>query len=236
MSRRAAGLAACFILGMTLTVAAGDAASVLAPYLRARDEGRTDAVTGDAYAESRRPGGSPAAYDDVSVLLLPYSSSFEGELDRIRAGLRESSLAYVEAAERFRVAREAYEHELLFAGGGELIRGEVTDAGGRFRFVGVPAGSWLMLAWRDVPHGASARRIPGREQGAFVGNVERMGYVAVEYWRQRIEVRPGEASTIRLHDRNIWATLVREDHRVPDRRTTPGDVGGGAKRRQGTTR
>jgi hypothetical protein len=48
MSRRAVGLAACFILGMTLTVAAGDAASVLAPYLRARDEGRTDAVTGDA--------------------------------------------------------------------------------------------------------------------------------------------------------------------------------------------
>jgi len=65
-----------------------------------RDEGRTDAVTGDAYAESRRPSDSPAGYGDVSVLLLPYSSSFEGELDRIRAGVRESSLAYVEAAER----------------------------------------------------------------------------------------------------------------------------------------
>ncbi len=179
MSRRAAGLAACFILGVVLTAAAGESTIALAPYLRARDEGRTDAVTGDAFAESRRPTGAPTAYGDVSVLLLPYSSDFEAELDRIRAGLRESSLAYVEAAARFRVARKTYEHELLFAGGGELIRGEVTDAGGRFRFAGVPAGSWLMLAWREIPHGASARRIPGREQGAFVGNVERLGYVAV---------------------------------------------------------
>lgn len=236
MSRRAAGLTACFVLGLALAAWAGDANTALAQYLRARDEGRTDAVTGDAFAEPRKPTGSPAPYGDVSVLLLPYSSDFEAELDQIRAGLRESSLAYVEASGRLRVAREAYEHELLFAGGGELIRGEVSDAAGRFRFADVPAGSWLMLAWREVPHGASARRIPGRDQGAFVGNVERLGYVAVEYWRQRIEVRPGEASTVKLHDRNIWVTLVREEHRTPDRRTTPGDVGGGAKRRQGTTR
>lgn len=235
MSRRAAALTAGLILVVAMAASAGDATTALAPYLRARDEGRTDAVTGDASAESRRPTGSPAPYGDVSVLLLPYSADFESELDRIRAGLRESSLAYVEAAGRLRVARKAYEHELLFAGGGELIRGEVSDAAGRFRFAAVPAGSWLMLAWREIPHGAAPRRIPGRDQGAFVGNVERMGYVAVEYWRQRVEVRPGEASTVKLHDRNIWATLVREEHHVPDRRTTPGDVGGGAKRRQGTT-
>lgn len=236
MSRRVAAPVAGLLFVAALAASAGDATTVLAPYLRARDEGRTDAISGAVYAEPRNPTGSPVPYDDVSVLLVPYSADFEAELDRIRVGLRESSLAYVEAAERLRAAREDYEHELLFAGGGEMIRGEVSDAGGRFRFTEVPAGSWLMLAWRDIPHGLSARRIPAKEQGAFVGNVERRGYVAVEYWRQRLEVRPGEPTSVRLHDRNIWATLVREEQRTPDRRTTPGDVGGGAKRRQGTTR
>lgn len=235
MNRHATGLTAGLLLVVALAASAGDATTAVAPYLRARDEGRTDVVSGEAFAEPRSPTGSPSPYGDVSVLLLPYSSDFEEELDRIRVGLRESSLAYVEAAGRLRAAREAYERELLFAGGGEMIRGEVSDAGGHFRFAEVPAGSWLILAWREIPHGTSARRIAGRDQGAFVGNVERLGYVAVEYWRQRLEVRPGTAITLRLHDRNVWATLVREEQHTPDRRPAPGDVGG-AKRRQGTTR
>ncbi len=218
MSRRVVGLAAGLLLVVTLPAAAEDTTTVLAPYLRARDEGRTHAVSGEVFAEPRSPTGSPTPYGDVSVLLLPYASDFEAELDRLRA------------------AREAYEHELLFAGGGELIRGEVSDAGGHFRFAEVPAGSWLILAWREIPHGTAPRRVPGRDQGAFVGNLERMGYVAVEYWRQRLDVRPGETIGIRLHDRNIWATLVREEQHTPDRRPAPGDVGGGSKRRQGATR
>lgn len=236
LSRIAAGLVAVLLLVVALAAAAGDATTALAPYLRARDEGRTDAVSGEAFAEPRSATGSPSPYGDVSVLLLPYASDFEAELDRIRVGLRQSSGAYVEASGRLRAAREAYEHQLLFAGGGELIRGEVSDAGGHFRFADVPAGSWLILAWREVPYGISARRIPERAQGAFVGNVDRLGYVAVEYWRQRLEVRPGATTSVRLHDRNIWATLVREELRTPDRRSVPGDVGGGPKRRQGTTR
>ena len=236
MSRRMVGLAAGLLLVVTLPAAAEDTNTVLAPYLRARDEGRTHAVSGEVFAEPRSPTGSPTPYGDVSVLLLPYASDFEAELDRIRLGLRDSPLAYVEAAGRLRAARETYEHELLFAGGGELIRGEVSDAGGHFRFAEVPAGSWLILAWREIPHGTAPRRVPGRDQGAFVGNLERMGYVAVEYWRQRLDVRPGETIGIRLHDRNIWATLVREEQHTPDRRPAPGDVGGGSKRRQGATR
>ena len=236
MRRLAAGLAVGLMLAAALAAMAGDATTALAPYLRARDEGRTDAVSGEAFAEPRRPTGSPSPYGDVSVLLLPYSSDFEAELDRIRLGLRDSSLAYMEAVGRLRDARETYEQELLFAGGGELIRGEVSDAGGRFRFLEVPAGRWLMLAWRNTPHQSSARRIPPRDQGTFVGNAVRTGYVAVEYWRQQLEVRPGEPINLRLNDRNIWATLVREEKTMADRPTTPGDVGRGAKRPQGTTR
>lgn len=236
MSRRVVSLVGGVLLLVALGAAAGDTIPMLAPYLRARDEGRTDAISGEAFAEARSATGSPSPYGDVSVLLLPYASHFEAELDRIRLGLRHSSLAYVEASGQLRAARSAYEHELLFAGGGELIRGEVSDARGHFRFAQVPAGSWLILAWREIPYGTSARRIPDREQGAFVGNVERMGYVTVEYWRQRLEVRPGETIKVRLHDRNIWATLVREELHMPDRRPSPGDVGGGVKRGQGTTR
>ena len=144
-------------------------------------------------------------------MLVPSDPGLEAELDRIRGALRESPRAYFGSAEQLRAAREAYERELVFAGGGELLRGEVSDAAGRFRFADVPAGSWLLLAWREVPHAVSPRHAPGREAETFVGNTETKGYAALEYWRQAVEVRPGESTGVRLHDRNVWVTVVRED-------------------------
>jgi hypothetical protein len=38
---------------------------------------------------------------------------------------------------------------------------------------------------------------------------------------------------VRLHDRNVWLTAIREDKRTPSA-PGPGE-GGGSKRRQGTT-
>jgi hypothetical protein len=233
MSRRAGALVLGFLLVTSLAPARADAPVPIAPYLRARDEGRTGTITGEAFAEPTRPGGPPAPYADVSVRLLPSAPDFEAELDRVRAELRESARAYLAALERLRGARERLERELIFSGGGELVRREVSDAGGRFRFANVPAGAWTLIAWRDVPHAVSPRLVPGRDVGAFVGNSEMMGRASVEHWRVAVEVRPGESAVVRLHDRNVWLTAVREDKRTP-KAPGPGE-GGGSKRRQDTT-
>jgi hypothetical protein len=234
MRRRGGALVLGLLVVTALASARADAPLPIAPYLRARDEGRTGTVTGEAFAEPTRVGSAPAPYADVSVMLLPSVPDFEAELDRVRAGIRESARAYLASLERVRSARERIERELIFSGGGELVRGEVSDAGGRFRFANVPAGAWTLLAWRDVPHAVSPRPVPGRDVDAFAGNSETKSYAAVEHWRVAVEVRPGESTVVRLHDRNVWLTAVREDKRTP---RAPGfDEGGGSKRRQGTTR
>ena len=83
------------------------------------------------------------------MLLLPYSIGFDSELDEIKAHFRDSLRNYMGAAADVVSARTAYESGLLWAGGGELIRGEVSDAQGLVRLTGVPAGEWVLLAWRE---------------------------------------------------------------------------------------
>ena len=84
MSRRAVGLVGGVLLLVALGAAAGDTIPMLAPYLRARDEGRTDAISGEAFAEARSATGSPSPYGDVSVLLLPYASLRDSFAPRAR--------------------------------------------------------------------------------------------------------------------------------------------------------
>jgi len=226
-------------LTLTLLAAAAAATADTRPpidaYLQARDRGLTGVVTGEAFGDPTQASAPATPYVDVSVMLLPAVPDFEAELDRIRAGLRENARAFLAAAERLRAAREGLERDLAFSGGGELVLGEVTDASGRFRFAGVPTGAWILLAWRDDPHAQSARRIPPRDLGAFVGNTQTTSYSAVTLWRFAIDVRPGEQAAVRLNDRNVWLTVVREDKRTvePPKKSTDGT---NSKRRQGTNR
>jgi hypothetical protein len=234
VSLRAAALALGLAAVTAVSAAGTDAVTTaIAPYLQARDERRTGYVSGEAFAEPARPTGAPVPYADVSVLLLPADRALEAELDRIRGEIRESARTYFDSARRLRAAREAHERALLYAGGGELIRGEVSDTAGRFRLADVPAGSWLLLAWREVRHTVTTRAVPGRGAEAFVGNSESKGYAAIELWRLPVEVRRGEGTPVRLHDRTIWVTVVEEVRRIPVR--TPPD-GAGGKRRRSTTR
>jgi hypothetical protein len=235
MSRVLALAAAAGLLAATLA-AAVEAPALVAPYLRARDEGRTGVVVGEAFAEPARASAHPTPRADVSVMLLPMATDLYTELSRIRAGLRDSERAYLTAAARLRSARESYERDLVYAGGGELTRGEVTDATGRFRFSDVPAGRWLLIAWRDVPHAVAGQKISKRDLGAFVGNTEIRGHAAVEYWRLAVDVRPGATTELRLHDRNVWLTVIQEDTFTPPSRAETVEGGVGSKRRQDTTR
>jgi hypothetical protein len=204
------------------------------PYLEAQAGARVARVTGTATTDSRRPGEPAVPLDGVSVLLMPYSPALETELQLVREGYRQSSRSYVEAAGRIEGLRQAYETSLRSQGGGLLVRGEVSDGSGAFRFAEVPAGSWLVLAWLTQRHQLTGRRLPGQDAGNFVGNVERSGYTAVTYWLLRLDLQPGAVRTLQLSERAAWLTAVKEDQREPQK--SPSGSSAGRSRRQGTTR
>ncbi len=101
-------------------------------------EDRRRAGAGGAWPRARmssRPArrAGPAPQPDVSVVLLPYSAALEAELDAVKAGLRDSVDAYARAVTRIETARVDYERALVAAGGGALVRSEITDAQGGAR-------------------------------------------------------------------------------------------------------
>ena len=189
--------------------------SVVAPYLDARARGAVGTVAGGALEDPRSPSGPAQPVAGVSVMLLPHSPDFDARLDEVKVAARDSMWTYAGSGERLGDLRADYERALAMAGGGELVRGEVTDAEGRFRFAEVPVGRWLLIAWHETPHARAGRKIKKGDAGVFRGNVERTGYVAVTYWRLPLEVRSGEPAAVSLNDRNGWFTAVRELNRQP---------------------
>jgi len=205
------------VLGLAVAVEADDMAERLAPYLRAREAGAVGAVRGQAWSEPARPSGPPVPDSSVSVLLLPYSAEFEAQLDAARAGLRESVKGVGEAVARVEAARAAYESAVSFAGGGELIRGEVSDEQGRVRIGAIPEGDWLLLAWKEHGHSTKKFRVPAAEARRYPNVPSSVEYSAVSYWRMRLTVRPGQTTETTLTDRSVWMTAIKERLGFPDR-------------------
>jgi hypothetical protein len=198
--------------GLALATASGagtDRAAQVAPYLQALSSGAVGQVEGDAYAEPRRPSGAPVPFADVSVLLLPYAPDVEARLDALKAHLRDSVSSYTDTHGQLVDARVAYEHELLAAGGGELIRGAVSGPDGKVHLTGVPEGEWLLIGWREVPHPLKAKG-PGRDAAKFAERPVSAGYGAISFWRFRVSVRAGESTPVALSERSVWLTAVRE--------------------------
>jgi hypothetical protein len=191
--------------------AARDVRVLVAPYLRAQDEHAVGEVAGRAYGDPRHPSAAPVPSGGVSVMLLPYSAELEVELDGIKDHLRDSLKNYMEAAADVTAARTAYERALLTAGGGELIRGEVSDVRGLVQLAAVPVGEWLLLAWREEAHSAKTPRLRPRETKGFRDIPMSAGYSVMSYWRMRLQVRAGETTSVDFNDRNVWMTGVRED-------------------------
>jgi len=144
-------------------------------------------------------------------MLLPYSADLRATLDAIKLHLRDSLKNYMEATAEVTRARAAYERELLAGGGGELIRGEVSDARGQFRLAEVPAGEWLLLGWRTQAHPGKAAKLRKDDASTFRDIPVSTGYSTVSYWLMRLAVRPGEAAAVDLNDRNVWLTGIRDD-------------------------
>jgi hypothetical protein len=195
---------------------AGDPSALLVPFLRSRDAGAVGEVRCQAWAEPSRPGGPPAPERSVSVMLLPYSAELEAQLDAVKSGQRNSLKDFADAAGRIEAARANYESALRFAGGGEFIRGEVTDDQGRIRLTGLAAGDWLLLAWKDLGHSPKHYRLQRGETRKYPDVPTSVDYSMVTYWRLRVTVRAKEASETTLTDRNVWITALKEERRFPE--------------------
>ena len=203
-------------LGLAVLVGAGPGAAedmkeLIAPYLRARDGHAVGEVAGHAYGDAPRPSAPAVPYAEVSVLLLPYSAGLESELDSVKEHLRDSLGNYMRAGADVTSARTAHESALLWAGGGELIRGEVSDGQGLVRLGGLPIGEWLLLAWREEAHQGRASRLRPQETRGFREVPMSTGHSVVSYWLMRLQVRAGETTSVDFNDRNVWMTAVRED-------------------------
>ena len=215
-----APLAALALAGLLLgpgprTAADAELADRVGAYLKAGAEQAPGAVAARAYVESTRPTGAPAPQPDVSVVVLPYSPTIEAELDAVKAGLRDSVDGYARAVTRIEGTRVDYERALLAAGGGGLVRSEVTDAQGGARVGDLPAGEWLVLAWREAGH--VAKRFKLREQDArrYPHVPSNVSYSIVTYWRVRVAVKPAETVQVSLSDRNVWMTAPRQEAGSP---------------------
>ncbi len=189
------------------------------------------AVAARAYVEPARPTAGPAPQADVSVVLLPYSAALEAELDAVKAGLRDSVDAYTRAVTRIETARVDYERALLAAGGGALVRSEITDAQGGAQVGDVPAGEWLVLAWREGGHTAKRFRLRDQDAKRYPHVPSNVTYSIVTYWRMRVTVKPSETVEIGMSDRNTWMTGARQEAGSPVPPRPPTSGGGTQKRR-----
>ena len=193
---------------------AGDVTAMVAPYLAALDTGRLGTIEGRAFDDARRPGAPAVPNGRVSLLALPYAPDVEAQLDAVKAHQRDSMTHYADAYTDLAAVRTALERDLLAAGGGQLIRGEVSGADGMIRLDGVPAGEWLVLGWQEQPHQLKSARAP-KDSRRFAEAPVPTGYVALSYWKMRVTVRAGETTAVDFSDRGVWLTVVKIEVNEP---------------------
>lgn len=231
-----AGLGAVALAGLLVSpgpAAAGDAelANLVGSYLKAGVEQAPGVVTARAYVEPTRPTAASAPQPDVSVVLLPYSAPIDAELDAVKVGLRDSVDGYARAVTRIEGARVDYERALLAAGGGALVRSEITDAQGVARVGDLPAGEWLVLAWREAGHMAKRFKLRDQDAKRYPHVPSNVTYSIVTYWRVRVTVRPAETVEIAMSDRNVWMTAPRQEAGSPVQPRSPATGEGSRHRR-----
>ncbi|HSE03981.1 MAG TPA: hypothetical protein VLK35_07500 [Methylomirabilota bacterium] len=192
-----------------------DLEALVAAYLKAGREQAPGTVAARAYVEPMRPTSGPTPQPDVLVVLLPYSARLEADLDAVKAGLRDSVDAYTRAVGRVESARVDYERALVGAGGGALVRSEVTDAQGAARLGDVPAGEWLVLAWYEGGHTAKRFKLRDQDAKRYPQVPTNVTYSVVTYWRSRVTVGPSRTVEVTLTDRNPWITAARQESGNP---------------------
>jgi hypothetical protein len=209
-------LTAALLLGaVSGTAAAADLADLVGAYLKAGKEQTPGVVAARAYQEGARPTAPPTPQPDISVALLPYSAALEADLDAVKAGLRDSVDAYTRAPGRVETVRVDHERALVAAGGGSLVRHEITDAQGSARFGDLPAGRWLLLAWRESGHVGKKLKVNEKDARRYPDVPTNVTYSVVTYWKSRVTVGPAETVEVPITDRNAWMTAGRQESRPP---------------------
>lgn len=193
----------------------GDLAELVRAYLKTGAEQAPGVVAARAYIEPARPTAAAAPQPNVSLVLLPYSAALEAELDAVKGGLRDSVDTYARAVTRIETARVDYERALLAAGGGALVRSETTDAQGTARVDNLPAGDWMVLAWREGGHIAKRFKLRDEDAKRYPHVPSSVTYSVVTYWRLRVAVRPAETVEIAMNDRNTWMSGARQEAGSP---------------------
>ena len=217
---------------LVLTAALGLASVALAQGVDAPIERYRDAaaqhelggVRGRAFQERRKPTGPDTPLTGTAVALLPRSEAWLLRLNAIKRGARDSLDVYRDAAPAVRRAREAYEKTLLQAGAGDLPQGATVDADGRFTLDGVPAGPWVLLAFRSATYVSKTPQERSVAPGAwrqpapplpFILPEKLAGYYVVTYWLRELNVVGGVTEPVELTDRNVWFTGVAENIQAP---------------------
>ena len=207
-------LATLIALG-SAKAAVRDLSALVEPYQKASSEQALGILAAKAYVEPSRGGAEPTPQAAVSLVLLPYSAAFEADLDAVKAGLRDSADSYIRAVGAIEAVRVDYEKGLVAAGAGELVRNEATDARGLAEVTGLPAGDWLLLAWREGGHQSKDLKVRDPDAKRYSDIPTTMTYSMVTYWRSRVTVRTGETVEVSLSDRNVWMTAPRQEGGPP---------------------
>ena len=232
MRARARLIALALLLSPIAGLAAdADLTDLVRAYLKTGAEQAPGIVAARAYVEPARPTAGPSPQPGVSVVLLPYSAALEAELDAVKAGLRDSVDAYGRAVTRIETARVDYERALLAAGGGALVRSEITDPQGGARVGDVPAGDWMVLAWMEGGHTAKRFKLRDQDAKRYPHVPSNVTYSVVTYWRMRVAVKPSETVEIAMSDRNAWMTGARQEAGSPAPPRPAGSGKGSEKRR-----
>ena len=188
-----------------------DLAALVQPYQNAAREQALGIVAAKAYVEPARGSVEPTPQSAVSLVLLPYSAAFEADLDALKAGLRDSVDSYTRVAGGIEAARVDYERALVAAGAGDLVRNEATDSQGVAEVAGLPAGDWVLLAWRESGQQTKQHKVRDQDAKRYPDVPSTVTYSMVTFWRSRVTVQKGETVEVSLSDRNVWMTAPRQE-------------------------
>lgn len=168
-------------------------------------------LSGQAYAERRRPDAADTPLAGVKVVALPRSEALVRRLTTLREGARESAQAYRGAATLIQKARETYEKELWEAGAAELVRTAVVDSAGRFDLGRLPEGRWIVLGTLDHFVRARTPTSNRKERDLYLKPPRLVGFRSRLIWLQEVSLSRAERAELTLTDRNVWFTGVVEE-------------------------
>ncbi len=207
-------------------MAAEGIASAVAAYQEALAAGRVGSLEASALADPAKPAGTPTPVPGVNVAILPWSAEVEARLDAVKASRRTSMQSYLSSVSDVQSVLTAWERDLAANGAKDLVRHATTDAGGSVRFSDVPAGDWLLVAWRSEVTRADRTVKPRRDDAKFVAGPVSAAHSVISVWRWKLAVVQGETAEAALTDRGVWLSGVAAATKPP----APSPVGIGSQK------